>query len=85
MEQRALITEASREGEEGDEQGEGGEQPALRTSISSGSHALSPGASGLHRHCTGPASGPSQPSAPATNTGAGIQEDSHHISCRHEP
>lgn len=51
MEDRTLICEASREEEEGDEQGE----EAQRTSIS---HALSPGASGLRRHCTGVESGP---------------------------
>lgn len=76
MEEKALITEVSGEerGEEGDEQGEGGEQLALRTSISSGSHALS------FR-----ASGPAQPCVPATNNRAGIKADSPHISCAQEP
>ena len=81
MEEKALISEVSREErrEQGDEQEEEGEQPALRTSISSASHALSPGAAGLRRHCTGPATGP------ATNTGPGIKEESTHISCSKEP
>lgn len=89
MEERTLISEVSGEGkergEEGDEQEEGGEQPAQGTSISSGSHALSPGAAGLRRNCTGPISGLAQPSVPATNTEAGKKEDSPHISCAQEP
>lgn len=52
-----LISEVS--GEKRDEQGDGGEQPAQRASLSS--HALSPGAAGLRRQCTGPASGLAQP------------------------
>lgn len=80
MEERALISEVSREGE-GDEKGEEGEQPAQRTSISAGSHALSPRAAGLRRHGTGPASGLAQPSVPAVNTEAGTKADSPRISC----
>lgn len=77
MEEKALISDVFREErrERGDEQGETVQQPALRTSISPGSHALSPGEAGLRRHCTGPATGP------ATNTGPGIKEESTHISC----
>lgn len=46
----------------GDEQGE---QSALRTSISSGSHALSPGAAGLRRHSSGPPPGLRRPPSPS--------------------
>lgn len=81
MEERSLITEVSRDGE-GDEQGEEGEQPEQRTSISSGSHALSPGAAGLRRHCTGPSSGLAQPSIPAVNTEG--QKKNPHASSVHK-
>jgi len=60
VDERALITEVSREerGEAGDEQREGAEPSALRASLSSGGHALSPGAD------TAQASGPPQPFVP---------------------